>query len=170
MSRRLQDNVVALFILGIFVAALIASLDYSPRARLVPVPLSVLGIVLIVAQLVVQNTRSSRDLHVDLFGSIVGKSPAPTDASTSAPTDSRQRTQRELLGLAIVVGFLGLFVLLGPIPAVFLFVFGYTVATRQLTVLGGLITATVFTAASYALFAYGLGVRMDRGLVQLGIF
>lgn len=170
MSRRLQDNIVALVILGIFVAALIASFDYGPRARLVPVPLAVIGIVLILAQLIVQNARTGRDLHVGLFDGIAGGTPQPTGASASPSADNRRRTLRELLGLLIVVGLLGLFVVVGPMPAIFVFVLGYILATRQLTVLGALLTATLFTAAAYGVFGLVLGVRLDRGLIDFGIF
>jgi hypothetical protein len=170
MSRRLQDNIVALVILGIFVAAFLASFGYGPRARLVPVPLSVLGIVLILTQLVVQNASRRRDLHVGLFDGLVGEAPAAAGGPAAPADDGSARTRRELLGLLIVVGLLGLFVVLGPIPAIFVFVFAYTVAARQLGLLGGLLTATIFTATAYAVFGWGLGVRLDRGLIGFGIF
>jgi len=166
MNRRLQENIVAFVILALFVAALVASFGYGPRARLVPIPIAAIGIVLILAQIVAQNMHFKRDLHVDLLESLANK-PADWDgASAQAPADER-RGMRELMGLGIVALLLGLFVVLGPIPAVFVFVLGYTLSTRQLSVLKSTLTAIIFTAAAYALFVHTLGVRVDRGLIDV---
>ena len=67
MSRRAQENILAIMLMAFFVGVLVISLDYSPRARLVPIPISVLGILLLGAQLVWQNLRSPDELHVDML-------------------------------------------------------------------------------------------------------
>ena len=52
MSRRTQENIMAGAILCVFIGVIVMSLDYGPRARMIPLPLATFGVILIVIQLV----------------------------------------------------------------------------------------------------------------------
>lgn len=67
MSRRAQENVLAAVLLVVFGAIIAISLTYGPRTRLVPVPVAAFAILLVIGQIVVQNTGSADDLHVDML-------------------------------------------------------------------------------------------------------
>ncbi len=58
MSRRAQENLVGVIVLAVFVVMLYLTFGYSSRARLVPLPVCIFGIILAVAQLLWQNLRS----------------------------------------------------------------------------------------------------------------
>ena len=50
ISRRAQENIFAAIIFILFATVLYLSYGYGPRARMVPVPLAVFGIILIIIQ------------------------------------------------------------------------------------------------------------------------
>ncbi len=72
MSRRTQENIVGGIVLAVFVVMLYLTFGYSSRARLVPLPVCIFGIVLAVAQLLWQNLRSADELRVN-FLDVVGR-------------------------------------------------------------------------------------------------
>jgi hypothetical protein len=172
MNRRVQENLVAAVLLLLFVGVLIMSFDYGPRARLVPVPIAIIGILLTVGQLVWQNLRGADDLHVDVLELVAGR-----DGS-----NRRKAAQREAAGseagrgpgqhslgaqaraFAIVAALLALFVVLGPIPAIFLFSAGYFILSGESSWLRGLVYASVCTGLLYLIFGYVLQVQLNRGL------
>ncbi|MHB1162869.1 MAG: tripartite tricarboxylate transporter TctB family protein, partial [Chloroflexota bacterium] len=65
MSRRAQENLMALAFLLVFIGFLVVSQGYGPKTRLVPVPLAAVSILLILLQLALQNLRSNLQLSVD---------------------------------------------------------------------------------------------------------
>ena len=67
MSRRAQENLVGVIVLAVFVVMLYLTFGYSSRARLVPLPVCILGIILAVAQLLWQNLRSADELRVSFL-------------------------------------------------------------------------------------------------------
>ena len=67
MSRHAQENLVGVIVLAVFVVLFVLTLGYSSRARLVPLPVCILGIVLSVAQLLWQNLRSIDDLRLNFL-------------------------------------------------------------------------------------------------------
>ena len=70
ISRRVQDNLMALALIGVFVGVIFTALDFGPRARMVPLPVATFGLVLMLVQLVWQNLRPSDDLGMEMFGSL----------------------------------------------------------------------------------------------------
>ena len=87
MSRRAQENLVGVIVLAVFVVMLYLTFGYSSRARLVPLPVCILGIILAVAQLLWQNLRSADELRVsflDVFGSR-GTVKTPAAAAQASP-------------------------------------------------------------------------------------
>ena len=174
MSRRAQDNLVALLILGIFIAAIIAATDYGPRARLVPIPIAAIGAFLILAQLVLQNFKSDKDLEIDLLELIsrraTGDHPelAIPDASKPEGKNGDEFAwKRELEALGIVGLLVGLFELIGPLPTMFVFTSGYFILSRFTGIAKGLFYGFIATAVVYALFYLWLRVDMQHGLIDL---
>ncbi|MGH6921058.1 MAG: tripartite tricarboxylate transporter TctB family protein [Geminicoccaceae bacterium] len=171
MSRRVQENVVAAVLLLLFAGVLIMSFDYGPRARLVPVPIAIIGIVLTLAQLVWQNLRGADDLHVDVLELVAGR-----DSSNKRKTAQREALQREggnasgqytfaaqVKAFAIVGVLLALFLVLGPVPAIFLFSAGYFMLTGE-SWFRGLLYAFLCAGSLYLVFGYILQVQLNRGL------
>ena len=110
MSRRLQENIVILLLLAFFVAILVVSLGYGPRTRLVPVPISILAIVLILFQLVWQNFRTADDLSIDLLAVLTGRGDAPdAKGADAAPQQTGAGPSAEWQRIAIAFGMIALF-------------------------------------------------------------
>lgn len=175
MKQLLRRNIVEIIILCIFIAAIVASLSYSWRARLVPLTISVIGALLTVAQIVLQNLHADQDLHVDLLAILTAKNReggAPSSQQTgisSLPKVERKgpSIRRELMAFGLVGLLLVLFVLFGPIPAIFLFIAGFFIATGQYPAVKAVPIALGATALIYLIFAFGLDVQFTPGLIDL---
>jgi hypothetical protein len=166
MSRRVQENLVAVFLLLLFTAVLVMSFDYGPRARLVPVPIAIIGIVLTLAQLVWQNLRGADELHVDVLELVAGRESSNRRAVAQSGTGGsagRYALGAQVKAFAIVAVLLALFLLLGPVPAMFLFSAGYFIATGE-SWLRGLLYAFLCAGSLYLIFGYTLQVQLNRGL------
>jgi hypothetical protein len=166
MSRRVQENLVATVLLLLFVAVLIMSFDYGPRARLVPVPIAIIGILLTLAQLVWQNLRGADELHVDVLELMAGRD--GSNRRKSAQTETASTTQQRSLGaqakaFGIVAALLALFLALGPIPAIFVFSAGYFILSGE-SWFRGLLYAFLCAGSLYLVFGYILQVQLNRGL------
>jgi hypothetical protein len=165
MSRRVQENLVAAVLLLLFVAVLIMSFDYGPRARLVPVPIAIIGILLTLAQLVWQNLRGADELHVDVLALVAGRD---SNRRRSAPTETASTSQQHSLdaqakAFGIVAALLALFLVLGPVPAIFVFSAGYFILTGE-SWSRGLLYAFLCAGSLYLVFGYILQVQLNRGL------
>ena len=174
MSRRLQENLVAVFILAIFVAAIVASLQYGPRARLVPIPIAALGVILMVAQIVLQNMRSEKDLKIDLLEVIARKSDGFDESAEDGAADGSGRKGAgkrpawgEARALGIVLLLVALFVVVGPLPAMFIFTAGYFALSRHYAVAQSLAYAAAYTLLVYAVFSLWLRVDLMRGVIDV---
>jgi hypothetical protein len=174
MSRRLQENLVAALILAVFIAAIVASLNYGPRARMVPIPIAALGAILVICQMVLQNFRSEDELRIDLLEFISDK-PTEAEAEMEGAADSERKgasfkVQAGAFGLVAVM--LGLFLVVGPIPTMFVFTAGYFVLSRHFSIVRGLVFALVMTALVYFVFTVGLKIDLSHGLIDptFGLF
>ena len=174
MSRRAQDNLVALLILGIFIAAIVAATGYGPRARLVPIPIAAIGALLVLAQLILQNFKSDKDLEIDLLEFIsrraTGDHPELAIPEADKPAEKNGDEfawKHELGALGLVALLVGLFQLVGPLPTMFVFTSGYFILSRFTGIAKGLLYGFVATAAVYALFYLWLRVDMRHGLIDL---
>ena len=171
MTRLQQDNIVATVLLLVFAGVVWLCQDFGPRARLIPLPLAIFGIVLTLIQLLWQNLRSTEDLQMDLLA--VPELPAPAadarrvavDAPAAAPPGARPASWRaELRAFGIVAVLIALILVSGIIPAVFLFTGGYFVLTRHYSWLMGLVYTLAFTALVYFLFVFALQIQPYHGL------
>lgn len=187
MSRRAQENLFGLAILGVFIAAIVASLGYGPRARLVPIPIATIGALLIVAQLVLQNICSEKALGIDLLELVsrrsggdyrdldldtAGRAPraqgdAPASDGLTPPPSSPPRFKHELAAFGVVVLLVGLFFLIGPLPAMLAFTATYFALSRHYSLSRSLIYAFACTTIVYAVFHLWLRVDMRQGLIDM---
>ncbi len=170
MSRRVQENLVAVLMLALFCGVVWLCQDFGPRARLIPLPLAIFGIVLTIVQLVWQNTRSLDDLQMHMIsvsqpplGAAADDAEAPSEGDPSP--EKRVTAGRELFALGIVVLFIGLVVAIGLMPAVFVFTGGYFVVSRHYGWLAGLFYTSLFTGVIYLLFIVALQVPPYYGLL-----
>jgi hypothetical protein len=172
MSRRAQENMVALIVLAAFLGIIWLSLGYGPRARMVPLPVAILGALLVVVQLAWQNLRPSDDLQIDLVKAITRRAEdeiAPDRVEREAQHSSavsQSRRMRELRAFAMVAVFLALVLSIGPIAAAALFTFAYFVLSGQYGWLKAAIHTALFTAAVYLLFVTGLDVQLYHGVLE----
>ena len=169
MSRRAQENVFTAALLVFFLGYLSVAVTFGPNARLVPIPMALIGLVCLIAQTVRQNLKGG--LEKNTFGPLVlltgGRRTPETEgvAETGAARPERD-ARRELAAL----GFVGLFVLLmvalGPLPAVFLFCAGFLTSSRHYPAWKATAVALAFAATVYLLFVVGLELQLYHGLLE----
>jgi len=173
MSRRMQENLVAIVILALFAGVIVLCLGYGPRARMVPLPLAVLGLILVVLQIIWQNLRRGDELTIDWLEVITGQKgkgapAAKRDAVPDQQADgvTRKPPQREAAAYGIVLALLALMLLFGPFPAIFLFTGGYFLFSRHYSWRKGLVYTILFTAILYLLFVVALDLQLYHGVLQ----
>jgi hypothetical protein len=166
MSRRAQENVLVCVFLAIFVGVILLSLDFGPRARMIPLPLAVIGVSLALIQLVWQNVGSTDALRMDMIQvekPHVPESEAPADAGRAqAPEPSMARRAG---AYGIVAALVIMILAAGPMPAVFVFTLGYFLVTRYYTPLMALLFTGALTAVMYLLFFVVLQINPYYGLL-----
>ena len=162
MSRRAQENLICGLLLVFFGGVIWLCQDFGPRARMIPYPLAIFGIVLTVLQIIWQNLRSTDELQMDM----ISVQPVGGLAGPATAGPDRKTTWRDELGaLGIVGALIAMIFLVGIMPAVFLFTGGYFVLTRQYSWKASLIYTAILTASVYFLFSVALQVQPYHGLV-----
>jgi hypothetical protein len=173
MSRLTQENLVAVLLLIVFGGVIWLCQDFGPRARMIPLPLSIFGIVLTLIQLVWQNMRSTDELQMNMIDvahpsrvKLEATEEAAEEAPEPDPSPAKPATlRREMLAYGIVALLIGLVYAIGVIPAVFVFTGGYFVVSRQYGWLAGLVYTSLYTAVIYLLFIVALQVPPYHGLL-----
>ena len=163
MSRRTQENVIAGLLVAVFTVYLLMTLSLGPNARLVPVPIALLGLGFLLIQIVNQN-RSGTEFQLDLLASLTG-GVASNEEEEPTTEEAPASLRRELQALGFLAAFIGLILLFGPIAAVFLFTFGFFVVTRHFAPLKAMTVAGLCTLALYLLFAVGLQLQLYHGVL-----
>lgn len=169
MSRRMQENLIVLVFLALFASVIVASLGYGPRARMVPVPIAALGIVLGLAQLVWQNLRSESELQIDMLQFLTGRSDAADDVpdrqAPAAPKPAGGEFGRELRVAALVAAIVAGTMLFGILPASFVLCAAYFGFSRQYGWLRAVVTGLAFSAVLWLLFGHVLGIPIGRSIL-----
>jgi hypothetical protein len=160
LSRRARENLVAAMLLAVFCGVIWLSLDFGPRARMIPLPLAIFGVALTLIQIVWQNVRAPDELRMDLIRVSDRASPG-----AAAPIGTEKPVRSELHAYLIVAVLIGLIYALGLIAAVFVFTWGYFLLTRQYSLRAGLGYTVLFTAAVYFLFIVALQIEPYHGLL-----
>ena len=170
IARRTQDNLIAAGLLLVFGGVVWLCQDFGPRARMIPLPLAIFGIVLTILQIIWQNVRSTDELKMDLIsvdGPAADTAPAEPSEKADAAAGFREPTwRRELRAYGIVALLIALFLVIGIVPAVFVFTAGYFVLTRQCSWLMGLVYTAAFTLCVYVLFFAALQIEPYYGLLS----
>jgi hypothetical protein len=173
VSRRTQENIVAGVFLAVFLALLFMTVGYSSRARLVPLPIAVLGVCFAVAQLLWQNFRAADELNINALDLIMKRDVIANAAidSHAVQADEAQpqaagRLRSEPWALGMVALLLALVFVVGPLPAVLVFTAGYLAITKHSSLVRAVFYAFVCAAVLYGLFGYTLGVQLNRGLIS----
>lgn len=173
MSRKVQENLVVGLVILVLSGVIYLSLGFGPRARMVPIPVATFGLVLALVQLVWQNLRSTDELYVDLLEVLTkrGDGGQALGVAAEAPAADVVKTAprlwpKELAVLGLVLGFLGLVLLIGPIPSIFIFTGGYFLVSRHYSWPKALAYTLVFTIAVYLLFVVALEIQLYHGLIE----
>lgn len=166
MSRRLQENLVSLLLLCVFGGAWYLAQDFGPRARLIPVPLAVLGILLTLIQLGWHNVGRNRMLQMDM----IHVDTSAFHVAEGTPREEKTREQLARWGEAGALAVVALLVLLiftiGIFPAVMAFTTGYFWLTRYCTPALAVACAAALTLAVYLLFVVALEIQPYHGLLS----
>lgn len=168
LSRRAQENLICAALLVVFGGVVWLTQDFGPRARMIPLPLAIGGIVLTIIQLLWQNLRSTDELQMDLI-SVAERRAERTDTAASAGGEAdaaRSAWHRELRAYGIVAALIGLVLAIGIMPAVFVFTAGYFLMTRHYSWIAGLVYTSLFTALVYLLFIAALQIQPYHGLLE----
>lgn len=166
MSRHAQENLVSVVLLALFGLVLYLCQDYGPRARLIPLPLAVFGIILTVVQLVWHNLGRGEPPQVDMINVDAGAIPLSTDGQPRTERTAGQLGRWGEAGAYIIVGLLVVLIFsTGIFPAVFAFTAAYLILTRYCTVMRGLAYAAALTMSVYLLFVVALEMQPYHGLL-----
>ena len=83
-----------------------------------------------------------------------------------AAADGLSGFGREAFAFAKIILFVGLFLLLGPFPAAFLFTFAYFSLSRHYHWAKALVNTTIFIVIVYLLFVEVLEIQLYHGLLE----
>ena len=165
MNRRAQENVIAGLLVAVFAVYLLMTLGLGPNARLVPVPIALLGLGFLLIQLVNQNRSDGKEFQLDLLASLTAGVASKEEEKESSLKEAPPSFPRELQAFGFLAAFIGLILLLGPIAAVFLFTTGFFVVTRHFAPLKAVTVAGLCAFVLYLLFAVGLQLQMYHGVL-----
>lgn len=162
MSRRSQENALAVVLLLVFIGFAWISAGYSYRSRLVPLPVAIASILLISLQMLIQNLRPDRELNVDAAEILASEGSRLTSGMADA-VDAGGGGGSEVVGILLVAAFLGLILLVGILVGIFLYVFGYFYLAGKEKLWVALAYALGTEISVYLLFVVLLRVDMYEG-------
>lgn len=163
MSRHAQENLVSAVLLALFIGVIVLCQDFGPRARMIPLPLAVFGIVLTLIQLAWHNLGSTDELRMDM---ISVRAPDAPDAEAALAVPAKKVTWWHEAGAYGIIGLLVLIIfLVGLMPAVFIFTGGYLWLSGYCSLLRSLVYTTLLTASVYLLFEVALQMQPYHGLL-----
>jgi hypothetical protein len=172
MSGRTQENIAAVLLLVIFMIIGGMSLNYFPRARLMPLAISIVSIVLVAAQLIIQNTKANNmDLAIDtmeLFGATglkkEGRRKADEEAARTLEKEIIQGV-KESTSLAILLGLFLLIYILGFVIAIPIFITLYFRFFNKAQWPRAIITGIGTVAVLYVFFSLLLQINLYPGII-----
>ncbi len=150
MTRRAQEILFACSIAFVFVVYAYLSMNFGPNARMIPLPMAILGSLLTIAQLI---------------RLMIGSERFEEDAEELRAALAR-RGNREMLAVGGVAGMVLLILLLGPVAAIFIFTAGYLFVSGHYAFVRSLTIASLFTITLFLLFVVGLQLELYHGILQ----
>ena len=162
MSRHAQENLASVLLLAFFAGVIVLCQDFGPRARMIPLPLAVLGIALTLIQMAWHNFGSTAELQMAMISVQVPDIPVADVPATPVkkPSWQREATAYGMIGLLLALTYAT-----GVMPAAFLFTAGYFMVTRYCSWQLSLVYAGVLTASLYLLFVVALQMQPYHGLL-----
>lgn len=165
ISRRAQENLASVFLLAVFAGVIVLCQDFGPRARMIPLPLAVFGIVLTLIQVAWHNFGSTEELQMDMISVQAPAAPAHGDVAGKAAPAAKTPWQREVAAYAMVGALMALIFIVGVMPAAFLFTAAYFGLTGYCSWLRSMAYAAILTASMYLLFVVALEIQPYHGLL-----
>jgi Tripartite tricarboxylate transporter TctB family len=164
MSRHAQENLVSVLLLALFIGVILLCQDFGPRARLIPLPLAIFGIVLTLIQLAWHNLGSTDELQMDM---IAVQAPDALSAAVKAPAAPvlKPAWGREASAYGIIVLLVAMIFTVGLMPAVFVFTGGYLFLSHYCSWRASVLYTAVLTAVVYLLFVVALQIQPYHGLL-----
>ncbi len=173
MSRRAQDNLFCLVLLFVFLGFEYLSLQLgSFRARLVPMPIAAISILLLLLQLYFQNFRPDIKLNVDSVD-LFKISDDTVDAEEEVEDftrKARKNARSEFNAFAVVLVLFVMVILLGILEGAFLFILGYFLLYGRERIYVALAWSAGSTVVFYLLFFRIIGLQPWEGLIRLTFF
>lgn len=163
MSRHAQENLVSAVLLAVFIGIIVLCQDFGPRARMIPLPLAIFGIVLTLIQIAWHNLGSTKELQMEMI-SVQAFPGAATPAAEQGPAE-KPSWQREAGAYGIVGALVALVMLVGVMPAIFVFTAGYFLLSGYCSWQASLLYTAIFTATAYLLFVVALEMQPYHGLL-----
>ena len=167
MSKQLENNIITIVLLIVFSWFLYTSLGYSAKARLVPLPVATVSIILILVQIYIQNFAKHLELSVDpteLFKSATNEK-AVERVEDCESQKAEQKGGNELVGIGMVFLFVAMIYLLGIINAITIFVFGYFYLIGKEKWYKALLYTLICSASIFVLFVLILHVQLNDPLI-----
>ena len=162
ISRHARENLASVLLLAFFAGVIVLCQDFGPRARMIPLPLAVFGIVLTLIQLAWHNFGSTAELQMDM---ISVQAPAIPVADVPVTRAKKASWQREMAAYGMIGVLLALTFATGVMPAAFLFTAGYFMVTHYCSWRLSLVYAGVLTGSLYLLFVVALQMQPYHGLL-----
>lgn len=162
MSRHAQENLASVLLLAFFAGVIVLCQDFGPRARMIPQPLAIFGILLTLIQLAWHNLGSTAELKIDMIS--VHAPDIPVEEVLEAPV-KKPSWQREAASYGMIGVLLALTFATGVMPAAFLFTAGYFMVTRYCSWQLSLVYAGVLAGSLYLLFVVALQMQPYHGLL-----
>lgn len=162
MSRHAQENMASALLLALFIGVIVLCQDFGPRARMIPLPLAVFGIVLTLIQLAWHNLGSTDELQMNM---ISVKAPETPVEGEQPVVEKNTSWQKEAGAYGIIALLVILIFAVGLMPTVFIFTGGYLWLSRYCSWQKSLIYTTLLTVAIYLLFEVALQMQPYHGLL-----
>ena len=161
MNRHAQENLASVLLLAVFAGVIVLCQDFGPRARMIPLPLAVFGIVLTLIQIAWHNFGTPENLQMDMI-SVQGPE-VPSSSDAPVVRVSGPAWLREAKAYAMIGALLALIFTIGVMPAAFLFTAGYFILTRYCSWPLSLAYAAMLTLSMYLLFVVALEMQLYHG-------
>lgn len=162
MSRHAQENMASALLLALFIGVIVMCQDFGPRARMIPLPLAIFGIVLTLIQLAWHNLGSTDELRMNMISVKVPETP---DADEQPAEAEQHSWLREAGAYGIIALLVVLILVVGLMPAVFVFTGGYLWLSRYCVWQKSLLYAALLTGSIYLLFEVALQMQPYYGLL-----
>jgi len=166
MSRNAQDNLISVMLIAVFGLVIYLCQDFGPRARLIPLPLAVFGIVLTLAQLAWHNLGRDDAPPIEMISVDTSAITANAEGQPRTERTEEQLGQWGEAGAYLIVALLvGMIFTVGIFPTVFIFTAAYLILTRYCTVVRGLVYSAALTVSVYLLFVVALDMQPYHGML-----